>query len=167
MLTLYCTWGNKRPPRGYRVPLTITILKALHLWLLVFIPLVQYVSFSFFWYTYFSYSPKWSAQRKLSSFWGGRSSSFVLLSANPVKIFTELSLMGFISSAMKPWFCYKRFIFVLSVFLCNTAEIQYVLLQIKGFILSWEELSTVTAAMCGDSKVLSVSVCIYRPILWQ
>lgn len=114
MLTLYCTWGNKRPPRGYRVPLTITILKALHLWLLVFIPLVQYVSFSFFWYTYFSYSPKWSAQRKLSSFLGGRSSSFVLLSANPVKIFTELSLMGFISSAMKPWFCYKRFIFVLS-----------------------------------------------------
>lgn len=47
-------------------------------------------------------------------FWGGGPVLLSLLSANPVKIFTELSLMGFISSAMKPWFCYKRFIFVLS-----------------------------------------------------
>lgn len=71
----------------------------------------------------------------------------------------------YITNAMKSWFCYKQFIFVLYwKLLCNTTEIStianwrlYYLL--KGALLSQSD-QTLT---CGDSKCFHCAVCLHLP----
>lgn len=68
----------------------------------------------------------------------------------------------YITNAMKSWFCYEQFIFVLYwKLLCNTTETHTIanwrLYLLKGALLSHQTLT------CGDSKCFHCAVCLHLP----